>query len=47
MLALILLVVSLVLFVLGAINLPTSRVNLVAAGLAFYVAWILADHLLN
>ncbi|MFL9933604.1 hypothetical protein P0D88_31405 [Paraburkholderia sp. RL18-103-BIB-C] len=47
MLVLILLFVSLVLFVLGTINPPTSRFNLVAAGLAFYVASILIDRLLT
>jgi hypothetical protein len=41
MVSLILLVVALVLFVLGALNVPSSRVNLVAAGLAFYVASLL------
>jgi hypothetical protein len=48
MLELIMLFVSLVLFVLGTISLPTPpRANLVAAGLAFYVASILFDRLLT
>ena len=46
MLELILLFVSLVLFVLGTINLPTPRANLLAAGFAFYVASILLDRVL-
>jgi hypothetical protein len=41
MFGLILLIVSLLLFVLAALNLPSPRVNLVATGLAFYVASIL------
>jgi hypothetical protein len=41
MFSLILLIVALVLFVLAAINVPSSRVNLVASGLAFYVASLL------
>lgn len=38
MLSLVLLIVALVLFVLAAIAVPVPRVNLVAAGLAFWVA---------
>jgi len=34
----VLLVAAFVLFVLGAINIPTSRFNLIAAGLACWVA---------
>lgn len=38
MLATILLVAAFVLFILGAIGVPSSRFNLVAAGLACWVA---------
>lgn len=39
--SLVLLVVALVLFILAAVNVPSSRVNLVALGLAFWVASLL------
>jgi hypothetical protein len=35
--SLILIVVALVLFVLAAISVPVPRINLIGAGLAFYV----------
>ena len=35
--ALALLIVSLILFLIAAVGVPTGRVNLIAAGLAFYV----------
>ena len=38
MLGLILLIFALVLFVIAAIGIPSSRFNLIAAGLAFMVA---------
>jgi hypothetical protein len=41
MFALILLIVALVLFVLAAVNVPSTRVNLLAAGLAFYIGSLL------
>jgi hypothetical protein len=40
-LSVILLVVALVLFVLAAIAVPVPRINLVAAGLAFWVLAVL------
>ena len=36
----ILLIVALILFILAAVGVPSSRINLVAAGLAF---WLLAQ----
>jgi hypothetical protein len=37
-------IVSLVLFILAAIGIPTSRFSLIAAGLAF---WILGEHIIG
>jgi hypothetical protein len=39
------LIVALILFILGAINVPSTRVNLVSAGLACVVASMLAGSL--
>jgi Na+/H+-dicarboxylate symporter len=41
MLALILLIAALVLFIIGAIGVPSGRINVVAAGLACWVASLL------
>lgn len=38
------LIVALILFILAAIGVPSSRVNLTAAGLAFWVGAVLIGH---
>jgi hypothetical protein len=45
MLTLIFLIAALVLFILAAVGIPSTRFNLVAAGLACWVASLLAGHL--
>jgi hypothetical protein len=43
-LSLVLMIVALVLFVLAALAVPVPRINLVAAGLAFWVLSVLLGH---
>jgi len=45
MISLVFLVAALVLFILAAIGVPMGRVNLMAAGLACYIASLLVGHL--
>jgi len=47
MLATMLLIAALILFILAAINIPVPKVNLVAAGLACWVASSLVGPLLH
>jgi len=47
MLSLILLIAALVLFIVAAIGVPAGRVNLASAGLACYVASLLAARTLG
>ncbi len=42
--SLVLLVVALVLFILAAIGIPSSRFSLIAAGLAFWVLTLIVGH---
>jgi hypothetical protein len=42
--SLLFLIIALVLFILSAFNVASPRVNLTAAGLAFYVAYHLLAH---
>ena len=46
-LTLIFLIISLVLFVLAAVNIAWPKVNLLAAGLAFWVAAQLVGHIIT
>jgi hypothetical protein len=47
MIALALLIAALVLFIIAALGVPTNRYNMVAAGLACWVASELVSHVLK